>query len=536
MSDPEGKPSVHSTSDRPDDHSTTVDKAEEFLADQPPIGQIDPQVEKRLLWKIDLVLMPLMCVTFGLQYYDKQVLSSASIFGVLKDMDLTRTYGNPPVTSTVRYSTATAAFYWGYMAATLPMTWILQKFPLGRTLAIMVLLWGMIVLTTISIHSYPAIVTQRVFLGAIESSVSPGFVLLTSAWYKKSEQPIRLGFWYSATGLFSIFSGVVNYGLGKAAEGSSLATWKAMYIFAGTWTVLWGLILLFFLPDNPMTARFLTIEERRIAVERLRSNMTGIENKEFKVYQFMEGLCDIKLYLFLLMGAALYITNGGLTAFGAIIVKSFGYSSLQTILLLTPGGATTVVSIWITSFIASRFKNTTTLLLPLSCLPVLAGAITLWKYDWSHRGPLLVGYYLLGIFGAPYVLLLSISTANVAGYTKKALSSGFIFIGYNVGNIVAPYLVNTTERAIHFRTTWISIIVAMVFSIICSLLLRAIMQMENVKRDRDTAPTSNQSTEQAEKAEHRGGFQGDSHQTAEEGRLAFKDLTDGENSAFRYSL
>ncbi|KAG8965751.1 hypothetical protein FRC03_000201 [Tulasnella sp. 419] len=475
MSDPEGKPSVHSTSDRPDDHSTTVDKAEEFLADQPPIGQIDPQVEKRLLWKIDLVLMPLMCVTFGLQYYDKQVLSSASIFGVLKDMDLTRTYGNPPVTSTVRYSTATAAFYWGYMAATLPMTWILQKFPLGRTLAVMVLLWGMIVLTTLSIHSYPAIVTQRVFLGAIESSVSPGFVLLTSAWYKKSEQPIRLGFWYSATGLFSIFSGVVNYGLGKAAEGSSLATWKAMYIFAGTWTVLWGLILLFFLPDNPMTARFLTIEERRIAVERLRSNMTGIENKEFKVYQFMEGLCDIKLYLFLLMGAALYITNGGLTAFGAIIVKSFGYSSLQTILLLTPGGATTVVSIWITSFIASR-------------------------------------------------------------YTKKALSSGFIFIGYNVGNIVAPYLVNTTERAIHFRTTWISIIVAMVFSIICSLLLRAIMQMENVKRDRDTAPTSNQSTEKAEKAEHRGGFKGDSHQTADEGRLAFKDLTDGENSAFRYSL
>jgi hypothetical protein len=42
--------------------------------------------------------------------------------------------------------------------------------------------------------------------------------------------------------------------------------------------------------------------------------------------------------------AASYICNGGVTAFGARIVSSFGYTSLQTILLLIPGGAMTVVS------------------------------------------------------------------------------------------------------------------------------------------------------------------------------------------------
>jgi hypothetical protein len=45
--------------------------------------------------------------------------------------------------------------------------------------------------------------------------------------------------------------------------------------------------------------------------------------------------------------AASYICNGGVTAFGARIVSSFGYTPLQTILLLIPGGAATVVSsIW----------------------------------------------------------------------------------------------------------------------------------------------------------------------------------------------
>lgn len=35
-------------------------------ADKHDVGK-----EKRLLWKIDLLLMPIMTVTTGLQYYDK---------------------------------------------------------------------------------------------------------------------------------------------------------------------------------------------------------------------------------------------------------------------------------------------------------------------------------------------------------------------------------------------------------------------------------------------------------------------------------
>lgn len=36
-----------------------------------------PEEEKRLVRKIDLRLMCLLCVTFGLQYYDKAMLSQA---------------------------------------------------------------------------------------------------------------------------------------------------------------------------------------------------------------------------------------------------------------------------------------------------------------------------------------------------------------------------------------------------------------------------------------------------------------------------
>ena len=38
----------------------------------------------------------------------------------------------------------------------------------------------------------------------------------------------------------------------------------------------------FFFPDSPTTAYFLTLEERALAVQRIKSNQSGVENKHWK--------------------------------------------------------------------------------------------------------------------------------------------------------------------------------------------------------------------------------------------------------------
>ena len=45
----------------------------------------------------------------------------------------------------------------------------------------------------------------------------------------------------------------------------------------------WDIVIAIFMSDSPVTAKFLTLPEKRIAVERLKSNQTGIENKHLKV-------------------------------------------------------------------------------------------------------------------------------------------------------------------------------------------------------------------------------------------------------------
>lgn len=59
--------------------------------------------ERRFKWKTDLVILPLMCGVFFLQYLDKQSLSYASVFGLITDLKLVGT----------QYSWCSSIFYIG---------------------------------------------------------------------------------------------------------------------------------------------------------------------------------------------------------------------------------------------------------------------------------------------------------------------------------------------------------------------------------------------------------------------------------------
>jgi len=85
------------------------------------------------------------------------------------------------------------------------------------------------------------------------------------------------------------------------------------FLIIGALCSAWGIVLFFLLPDSPPTARALTREDRLLAIARLRSNQTGVENREFKWYQAKEALFDIKTLLFFALGVVGNIPNGGIS-------------------------------------------------------------------------------------------------------------------------------------------------------------------------------------------------------------------------------
>ena len=64
-------------------------------------------------------------------------------------------------------------------------------------------------------------------------------------------------------------------------------------------------------------------KERAILIRRMRGNVKGADVQKLKWYQVREALMDWKVWLMGAMGAAIYVCNGGVTAFGSLIIKVF---------------------------------------------------------------------------------------------------------------------------------------------------------------------------------------------------------------------
>ncbi len=158
----------------------------------------------------------------------------------------------------------------------------------------------------------------------------------------------------SPAGISSIYNGVIGWAVGFIPGQNA---WRSLFWIDGAITVAYGIIVGIFLPANPVKARFLTERERFVAIERVRADQLGIENKNFNASQLYEVILDPKVWLMLLFNLFVSIPNGGLTNFTPLIVKGLGYSAQQSSLLMIPTGIMATVSTYVCNFGVFYFEK-----------------------------------------------------------------------------------------------------------------------------------------------------------------------------------
>lgn len=77
---------------------------------------------RKVLRKIDLRIIPLLFITYNLNFMDKTILSSASVFGLSADTGL----------KGQEYSWVSSIFYFGYFFWEYPTTFLIQKLKVGK--------------------------------------------------------------------------------------------------------------------------------------------------------------------------------------------------------------------------------------------------------------------------------------------------------------------------------------------------------------------------------------------------------------------
>lgn len=106
---------------------------------------VSPAVNRRLLWKIDLHLLPVLCLLYGLQFLDKTTISYASVMGIVKDTGLVGT----------QYNWLGSVFYLGYLVAEYPTVMLMQKLPIAKFLSAQIVIWGGILMCHVCSHIVP---------------------------------------------------------------------------------------------------------------------------------------------------------------------------------------------------------------------------------------------------------------------------------------------------------------------------------------------------------------------------------------------
>ena len=97
-------------------------------------------------------------------------------------------------------------------------------------------------------------------------------------------------------GVSGVIAGLCGYGFYQI-HGGSLHGWQYLFLLNASLSIVLGGIVYWILPDSPPKATCFSEEDRKLMVERVRSNDQGIKNVKWNMSQFREALTDLYIYL-----------------------------------------------------------------------------------------------------------------------------------------------------------------------------------------------------------------------------------------------
>ncbi|KAJ5633573.1 major facilitator superfamily domain-containing protein [Penicillium herquei] len=389
--------------------------------------------EERVLRRIDLRVLPLLLGAYFFQQLDKSSLSYTSIFGLSEDAHLVGS----------QYSWLSSILYLSQLVFQPLAAVLLVKAPTGKVISTAIFLWGSTLTIMSACTNFRSLLGMRFALGAFESMIAPSCIAVTQMWWRRREQTLRAAMWNGMNGLTFIVGSLFTYGLGHI-HSSTLFSYQIIFLFCGLLTVSYSFIVLTFMPDSPMEAKFLSDREKYISVERLRANQMGIVSREWRWDHVWETLYDIKTWCWFFLVLSISIPSGGISSFGNLIIESFGYTNFESILFNLPLGAIQIIAIVGGGWLATRFKMKGMVIVLFATLSAV-GTVLMLVIPRSNKGVLLFGYYLVSMLAAITPIIYAWEAQNTAGDTKRKFTSAIVLVGMCTGNVIGPQLFSTSQ-------------------------------------------------------------------------------------------
>ncbi|KAJ5793781.1 hypothetical protein N7457_000380 [Penicillium paradoxum] len=424
------------------------------------LPDIDPAAEKRLLWKVDIHVVPILTFLFLLAFLDRINIGNARLQGLEKELGME---GHD-------YNIALFIFFIPYILFEVPSNMFLKKLPPSWWLSGIIFCWGIITVCQGLTQSFGGLVACRFLLGLFEAGLMPGCIYLIAMYYKRYELQWRFNLFFSASIVAGAVSGLLAYAISKMDGVGGYSSWRWLFIIEGLVTVVTGVAAKFLIVDWPEVATFLTDEERALLLRRLAEDRGEALMNRFDKPAIKRTFSDPKIYLGALMYFGIVNTGYATAFFIPTILQQLGWTSVRAQVMTIPVYVVATITTLSSAYASDRMRHRFGFTMA-GCLIATIGYVILICQESVTVG---VRYFAIfavtcgGFMAQP--MLLGWLSNNLGGHYKQSIGSAMqIGIG-NCGGLVASNVFYNSEAPLYptgfgvsLGMVWICGVACMIF-------------------------------------------------------------------------
>jgi len=374
---------------------TSTNRKKPFFFWNPP-GR--SSYEKKLVRKIDCLVLTYVCLSFFAKYLDQSNISNAYVSGMREALHME---GN-------MYNWLGQAFFISYAICGLFGTLLITRFPAYIILPLFEIIWAIMCLLNITCDTYTKILILRVIQGGFSGLAYPAANYILGSWYTEEELNVRTGIFVAAGSAGGMFGGYIQSGIQAHMDGKSgLPGWKWIFVIDFLITLpiaAFGYFLLPGDPNKPRKSLFLTDED----FEYCRKRMQVVENvdkvNKFDITIIKRLFTSWQFYTFTTGYVVSQLVEEG-TNYWGIVLELQGYNVYDRNNIPTIQPAVKIVSSIIAGlYMDVRGKKWEMYL--IICAFWISGLSISLKYDVAKSAQF-YGYSILGVCAAFSVIIVS---------------------------------------------------------------------------------------------------------------------------------
>ncbi|KAF5977766.1 zinc finger protein transcription factor [Fusarium bulbicola] len=301
--------------------------------------------EKAVLRKLDLHILPLLFLVYTFSNLDRSNLGNARLAGLTDSVNL----------EGKRYDWLGTAFYIAYICSQWTAVGF-KRFPPHKWVFFSAIGFSTISACQAAVTNYASLVVLRVLLGCFEGMFS-GVPLYLSFFYPRDKVGFRQGIFLSGSALANAYGGVLGYAI--LGIRGSVAPWRCLFLIEGLPVWIVAILAWLYLPDDLLSAKFLTDREKEVAWQCVGRGQTvdsegagGVSWAEWR-----SAFLDWRSYVPGLMYFSCNVCFGSLPLFIPTIISEMGtFNHQESNGLSAPPYALCFVTILACAFASDRAK------------------------------------------------------------------------------------------------------------------------------------------------------------------------------------